>query len=122
MDECDLDNSDRVELENALSALSGSDHGSLLPGARETVADNFRRGRARKLIQARYCRTLAEYVPLVARTIRSEAEESRRLPEGDRPEEWWLLPKQKLRAQAYRQLLRLRADHFEGYQRAQDFP
>ena len=59
---------------------------------------------------------------LVARTIKSETQESQRLPEGDRQEDGRLLLQQKLRAQAYVQLLRLGVDHFEAYQRAEGFP
>ncbi len=116
-----FDESDHSELENALSALSEPEYGWLLSEIRETVADNLCRGRARKFLQTGHCRSLAEYVQLVARTIKSEAQESRRLPAGDGQDDWWRLLQQKLRAQAYFLLLRLGVDHYEAYQRADDF-
>lgn len=109
----------RYKLEEALTGLPEGDYGSLLPKIREVVFANLQNGRLQRFMERDGSHTLSDYVRQVARTVKNELEGIERL--AAKEQSAWVVQHKHLRAKAYFYLMRLGVDHYEAYQRANDF-
>lgn len=106
-------------IDAAIEYLPVAEYGPFLPTIRQVIFENLRRGRLQKFIGQSSGLTLEDYVRQVAQTIRAETETIQRLSAHD-SEAWENLHK-KLRLRAYMNLLKIGVDHYEAYERANDF-